>query len=55
MCRNTVTYTIRVFENRVLRRIWGPKRGQVTGGRREQYSEERHGLYSSPNITRIIK
>jgi hypothetical protein len=50
MCRDTVIYTIRVFDNRVLRRIWGPKRGQVTGG-----SEARHGLYTSPNITRIIK
>jgi hypothetical protein len=40
----------RVFENRVLRRIFGPKRGEVTGGWRKLYNEELHKLYSSPSI-----
>jgi hypothetical protein len=44
-----------VFENRVLRRIFGPKRDEVTGGWRELYNEELHGLYSSPSIVRVIK
>jgi hypothetical protein len=44
-----------VFENRVLRRIYGPKRDEVTGGWRKLHNEELHNLYSSPNIIRIIK
>jgi hypothetical protein len=44
-----------VFENRVLRRILGPKRDEVTGEWRELHSEELSGLYSSPNIIRVIK
>jgi hypothetical protein len=44
-----------VFENRVLRRIFGPKRGGMTGGCRKLHNEELHNLYSSPNIFRIIK
>jgi hypothetical protein len=44
-----------VFENRVLRRIFGPKRDGVMGGWRKMYNEELHNLYSSPNIIRIIK
>jgi hypothetical protein len=44
-----------VFENRVLRRIFGPKRDGVTGGWRKLYNEELHNLYSSPSIIRIIK
>jgi hypothetical protein len=44
-----------VFENRVLRRIFGPKRDGVTGGWRKLHSEELHNLYSSPSIIRIIK
>jgi hypothetical protein len=44
-----------VFENRVLRRIFGPKRDRVTGGWRKLHSEELHNLYSSPSIIRIIK
>jgi hypothetical protein len=45
----------RVFENRVLRRIFGPKRDGVTGGWRKLHNEELHNLYSSPSIIRIIK
>jgi hypothetical protein len=44
-----------VFENRVLRRIFGPKREEVAGGWRELYNEELCNLYSSPNIIREIK
>jgi hypothetical protein len=44
-----------VFENRVLRRIFGPKRDEVTGEWRKLHSEELHILYSSPNIVRQIK
>jgi hypothetical protein len=43
-------HRLRVFENRVLRRIFGLKRDEVTGGWRKL-----HGLYSSPNIVRVIK
>jgi hypothetical protein len=44
---------LRVFENRVLRRIFGPKRDEVTGERRKLHNEELHILYSSPNIRQI--
>jgi hypothetical protein len=44
-----------VFENRVCRRIFGPERGEVTGGWRKLHNEELHGLYSSPSIIRVIK
>jgi hypothetical protein len=44
-----------VFENRVLRRIFGPKRDEVTGEWRKLHNKELHGLYSSPSIIRIIK
>jgi hypothetical protein len=42
-------------ENGVLRRIFGPKRDEVTGGWRKLHTEELHGLYSSPSIVRVIK
>jgi len=44
----------RVFENRVLRRIFGPKRDEVTGEWRKLHNEELSDLYSSPNIVRVI-
>jgi hypothetical protein len=44
-----------VFDNRVLRRIFGPKRDGVTEGWRKLRKEELHNLYSSPSIIRIIK
>jgi hypothetical protein len=44
-----------VFENRVLRRIFGPKRGEVTGEWRKLHNEELRDLYSSLRIIRIIK
>jgi hypothetical protein len=48
-------HNLRVFENRVLRRIFGPKRDRVMGGWRKLHNEELHNLYSSPSIIRIIK
>jgi hypothetical protein len=44
-----------VFENRVLRRIFGPKRDNVTGGWRKLHNEELTGMYSSPNTGWGIK
>jgi hypothetical protein len=44
-----------VSENWVLRRIFGLKRDEVTGGWRKLHNEELHGLYSSSNIIRVIK
>jgi hypothetical protein len=46
---------LRVFENRVLMRIFGPKRDEVTGGWRKLHNEELHVLYSSPSIIRVTK
>jgi hypothetical protein len=45
----------RVLENRVLRKIFGPKRDEVTVGWRKLHNEELHDLYSSPSIIRIIQ
>jgi hypothetical protein len=45
----------RVFENRVLRRIFGPERDEVTGRWRKLHNEELHDLYSSPGVIRMIK
>jgi hypothetical protein len=44
-----------VLENRVLRRIFGPERDEVTGDWRKLHKKELHNLYSSPNIIRIIR
>jgi hypothetical protein len=46
---------VRVFENRVQRRIFGPKRDEVTGEKRKFHNEELHIMYSSPNIIKQIK
>jgi hypothetical protein len=48
-------HRLRIFENRVHRRIFGPKRDEVIGGWRKLHNEELHGLYSSPSIVRVIK
>jgi hypothetical protein len=44
-----------MFENRGLRRIFGPKRDEVTGDWRKLHNEQLHNLYSSPSIIRVIK
>ena len=46
---------LRVFENRVLKRIFTPRMDEVTGEWRRLHNEELNGLYSSPNIVRVIK
>jgi hypothetical protein len=48
-------HRLRVFENRVLRRIFGPKRDEVTGEWRKLHTEEFHSLYSSSDIIRQVK
>jgi hypothetical protein len=48
-------HRLRVFENRVLRRIFGPKRDEVTGEWRKRHNVELRDLYSSPSIIRKIK
>jgi hypothetical protein len=47
-------HILRVFENRVLRKIFGPKR-EEDGSWRNLHNDEPHSLYSSPNIVRVIK
>ena len=51
ICREE--HRLRVSENRVLRRIFGPKRDEVTRDRRKLHNEELNDLYSSPNIVRV--
>jgi hypothetical protein len=46
---------LRVFENRVLRTVLGPKRDEVTGEWRKLHNEELSDLYSLPNIVRVVK
>jgi hypothetical protein len=46
---------LRVFENRVLRKTFGPKRSEITGEWRKLHNEELRELYSSPTIVRVIK
>jgi hypothetical protein len=47
-------HRLRAFKNKVLTRIFGPKRDEVTGGWRKLHNEELHNLYSSPGIIRMI-
>jgi hypothetical protein len=46
---------LRVFENRVLRRVFGPKRDEVTGEWRKLHNEELYARYALPNIVRVVK
>jgi hypothetical protein len=48
-------HRLKVFENRMLRRIFGLKRDEVTGGWKKLHNEELHNLYSSPSIIRTFK
>jgi hypothetical protein len=48
-------YRLKVFKNRMLRRIFGLKRKEVAGGWRRLHNEELHNLYTSPNIIRVNK
>jgi hypothetical protein len=48
-------HRLEVLENRVLRRITGPKRDEMIGGWRKLYKEELHNLYSSPTIIRMTE
>jgi hypothetical protein len=46
---------LRVFENRVLRRVFGPNRDELTGKWRKLHNEELNDMYSLPNIVRVVK
>jgi hypothetical protein len=48
-------HRLRVFENRILRRIFGPKRDEMIGEWRKLHNKELHNLYSSPDIIRKVK
>jgi hypothetical protein len=48
-------HRLRVFENRVLRRIFGPKRGELARSRRKLHNEELHKLYFSSDVIRMAK
>jgi hypothetical protein len=50
-----VKHRLRVFENRVLRRVFGPKRDEVTEVWRRLHNKELYALYSSPDIIRVSK
>jgi hypothetical protein len=51
----SVEHRLKVFANRVLSRIFGPKREEVTGSWRKLHDEELHNLYTSPDIVTVIK
>jgi hypothetical protein len=52
---HTGEYRLRVFENTMLRKIFGPKRGEVTGVWRKLHDEELYAVYFPPNIIWVIK
>jgi hypothetical protein len=55
VCHCREEYRLRVFENRALRRLFGPKREEVAGGWRRLHNEELRKLNASPDIIRVIK
>jgi hypothetical protein len=55
LCLVPKEHRLRAFENRALRRIFGPNRVELTGGWRKLHNEELHNLYSSPSIITMIK
>jgi len=48
-------HKLRVFENKILRKIYGPKRDEMTGEWRRLHNDELYGLYDSPNVVKIMK
>jgi hypothetical protein len=54
-CDESQLWRLRVFKNKVLRRIFGPKRDEVTAEWRRLHNKELYALYSSPNIIWVIK
>jgi hypothetical protein len=54
VCHIREEHRLRVFENRVLRKILGAKREEVAEGWRRLHNEELHNLYASPNFVRVI-
>jgi hypothetical protein len=54
-CETYEEHRLRVYENKVLRRMYGTKRDDVTGEWRKLHNEELHDLYSSPSMIRMIK
>jgi hypothetical protein len=55
VCKLREEHRLRVFKKRVLRRMFGPKRYEVTGGWKKLHIEELHNLYFSSSIIRMIK
>jgi hypothetical protein len=51
----SLTHRLKMSENRVLRRIFGPKREEVAGGWKRLHDEELHNLHASPHSIRVIK
>jgi len=51
----TEEHRLTLFENRVLWRIFGPKRDEITGKRKKLHTEKLYNLYPSPNVIRVIK
>jgi hypothetical protein len=54
-CPSHLSLSLRVFENSMLRKIFGPKREGVVRGWRQLYNEEFCNLYASPDVIRVIK
>jgi hypothetical protein len=54
VCAHLRVCRLRVFKNRVLRRVFGPRRDEVTGECRKLHNEELNDLYSLPNIVRVV-
>jgi hypothetical protein len=53
VCHSREEHRLKLFENKLLKRIFGPKREEVTGGWRKLHSEKLHNWYSLPDIIRI--
>jgi hypothetical protein len=53
--KHGLSHRLRIFESRVVRRLFGPKGQEVAGGWRRLHNKELHNLYTSPNIIKVIK